>query len=308
MSRTYTTDGLINSVKRRCGVPINQATFTRAAILALADDSMLDLVIPMIRRHSNDHFVTYSDTTTTTATSYDIPTEAMNRGVYDVAILDGSSNPVSLIPIDQTRERHNAGALFGRRGYYVEGDQLVIYPDCTSGQTLRIYYERLPNRLCLSAAYTNPTETAECGIITGISSGTITCSAGVPSTISTSTPICAIDHTPGFTLQFSNVTPSGKTGTTVTTTSANAALCAVGNYIALEGDSPIVQLPVEAHPILAQAVAVKCLEAMGDEYITVAQDRLGQAISAYEDSFKSRTKTQPKRVFSRNRLADYLRS
>lgn len=305
--RVYTTDALIDSVKRRANIPINQATFTRAQVLAIADDEMLDTVIPLIREHSNAHFVTYEDQTTTTATAYDIPDEAMNRRVYNVAILDSAGLPRSLVHVDFDRQIDVASLLAGRKGYYVRGDTVNLYPDSTSGQTLRIYYERLPNRLCLSEAYTNPTEAAEAGLITGIASGVITCSGGVPSTITTSTPVCVVKHLPGFGLAFSNVTPSGKTSTTVTTTTANGALCSVGDYIMLDGDSAIVQLPIEAVPVLAQAVAVKLLESMGDEYVQIAQQKLDEAKRNYSNSQAHSVEKSPLRAITKNRLSDWAR-
>jgi hypothetical protein len=307
MARDFTTNALIESIKRRGNIPINQATFTGGRILAMADEEILSTVLPMVRQHRNDHFVTYTDTTMTSATEYTIPANAMNRGLFNVAILDSAGKPYSLIPVDFDLEIDMGAYLAGRRGYYVRGDKIHIYPDSPSGSTLRLYYERLPNRLCLSHAITVTSESAEAGRITGISGGVITCSGGVPSSITTSTPICAVDETPGFALLFEAVTPSAVTSTTVTTTSANAALCAVGDWIALDGDSPIVQLPIEAHPVLAQAVYVKCLEAMGDEYVQVAQQKLEKQVLEYNDSFPHRTEKGPRTILSRNRLADWCR-
>ena len=307
--RDYTTTGLIESIKRRAQIPINQSTFTAAKVLAYADDEMTDTVIPMVRKHRNDHFVTYEDVTTTAATAYDIPEEAMNRGLFNVGMLDGQGNPYALIPINFDREldidtywgsviARSGGSA--RRGYYVRGDQVHLYPDSVADETLRLYYERLQGKLI---------ETSAAGLVTGVDSGTgvVTCSGGVPSSISTSTPIDCINARPGFGLRFSAVTPSAKAATTVTIAAASAALVVVGDYIALEGESPIVQLPVEAHAKLAQAVAVKLKEALGHPGAVLAQEKLDRAEQNYGESFQTRVEQAPKRVFARNRLSDFVR-
>lgn len=303
--RDFTTTGLLESIKRRANVPINQSTFTATRILAFADDEMVDTVIPMIREQRNDHFVTSSDTTTTSAVEYAIHAQAMNRGLYNVAILDTEGNPCALTRVDFDREiapgEWSWHARFrGGLAYYVRGDSLFLYPESQSGETLRQYFERIPNKLI---------ETTAAGLVTSVNTGTgvITCSGGVPSSISTSTPICAVKQSPGFALRFEAQTPSAKTGTTVTVTPAQMANVIAGDYIALDGESPIVQLPVEAHSVLAQAVAVKLLESMGDEYLSVAQQKLQGAIQAYRQSFPVRVEQAPKRVFARNRLADFVR-
>jgi hypothetical protein len=313
MAHDYTTNGLIESVKRRASIPLNQATFTAAKILAFGTDEMFDTVVPLIRRHRNDHFVTYEDVTTTAGDNeLDIPEEAMNRGLFNVAMLDGSGNPYSLIRVDFDREI-DVPWSHDRPGYYVRGDKLYLWYGTNgtvpAGETVRMYFERIPNRLCLSQAYTVTGETAEAGRITSINTGTgvITCSGGVPSSITTSTPICCVSHLPGFGLKFSAVTPSAVTSTTVTVSTANATLAAVSNWIALDGDSPIIQLPVETHSILAQAVTVKCLESIGDfEAMQLAQQKLDMSKREYGEGFTQRVDKGPKIILNRHRLADYM--
>lgn len=306
MSRDFTTSGLLESVKRRANLPINQSTYTAARVLAFADDELTDTVIPMVRAWRNDHFVTYTDVTTTSAVEYEIPDHAMNRGLYNVAILDDSGRPYSLVRVDFDREIEPGPWSWHNRfrdnglAYYTRGDSLFLYPESQSGETLRMYYERLPNKLV---------ETSSAGLVTGVDSGTgvVTCAAGVPSSITTSTPICAVKGTPGFTLRFENITPTNKAATTVTIATASAALVEVGDYITLDGDSPLLQIPVEAHAVLAQAVTVKLLEGMGDENLPTAREALERAKASYAASFPVRVEQAPKRIFSRNRLTDHMR-
>lgn len=307
MGRDYTTSGLLESIERRSGIPVNQSTFTPERVFAFADDEILDTVVPMIRAHRNDHFVTFSDVATTSAVEYEIPDEAMNRGLYNVALLGSDGTPYSLVRIDFDREiepdayswrkRYTRGGL----AYFLRGDALFLYPESEAGETLRIYYERLPNRLI-------PTTLAAKVVSVNTGNGQVTCvSASVPAAWDNGTKLCVVKGTPGFTLRVASTTASAATDTIVTLPTADVADIEADDWIAPLGDSPLIQLPVEAHSVLAQAVAVKLQEAMGDEILPAAREALTAAVARYTSSFPQRVEQAPKRVFSRNRLIDHLR-
>lgn len=317
MGRDFTTAGLITNTVIRAGIPVLDELYKASNLLLLGDACMVDTIIPMMRKWRKHHFRTSSDQTTTAATTYAIPAQAMDRGVLNVTIVPSVGREYSLDPIDLDREidpftpGYSLNASSDRpQQYYVHGDRITLYPSSRAGDVLRTHYERLPNRLARSAAYTynSGSEAAEGGLITSIDTGTgvITCSGGVPSTISTSTPICAVSSTPGFALLFSAVTPSAKSATTVTVSTANAALVSVGDWIALEGDSPIVQLPVEPGQILAQLVAAEALRSLGHrERAKDLEEKAGASIKNYIDSFPQRVAEQMESVDTSETLADW---
>lgn len=311
--RDYTTNGLLDSIKRRACIPVNQSTYTVGDILAFADDEMHATVIPMILANKTDHFITYSDVTTTTSTVYDIPTMAIGRGLYNVAQLDSQGHPFSLLPIELHRqidmdEFHNQwrNGYRRRRGYYVEGDKLNLYPDSESGKTLRLYYERMPNRLCRSQAYTDPTEAAEAAQVTAVDTGTnVITFAAVPASFVVGADICCVKGDPGFSLKVESDEISAADATTITI--GDASDVAVGDWIALEGDSPIPQIPVQAHPVLAQAATVKLLEAMGDEAIQIARQDWLKVSEAYLQTFVLRVAQAPERISTHNGISRWMR-
>lgn len=318
MARIFTTAEIVQGVIVNAGIPLAQGLFPASEILRLGDRAILDHVVPMIRKPRKGHFLTSYDQTTTTATSYGIHPQAMGRGLKNVTMVNtgGTERPLTAIDFDREIEAQYphgqasipAGAAWG---YYVEGDRVILWPSSIAGETLRQRYERLPNRLCRSQAYTysSGTEAAEAGQITSIdtSTGVITCSGGVPSTITTSTPICAVSSTPGFALLFSAVTPSAKSATTVTVSAANSLLVAVGDWIALEGDSPIVQLPIEAHGVLEDAIVWKIHKSLTDnEALLSATEALKNSTENFLASFVQRVEEAPKMIDSAESISDWI--
>lgn len=309
MARDYTTLGLIENIKRRANFHTTPS-FGPDRILAYADDELQTVIVPLVRAHRNNHFVDFKDVTTTTSLQYDIPPEAINRGLYNVAMLTSNGDPYALIPIDFDREidfhdKWNAiqvshGSGNHRLGYYVRGDKLHLYngsQSMTAGKTLRLYFERLPNQIV---------ETSECALVASVDQGTgiVTTSGGVPTSFTTSTPLCCVSGKPGFGLKFENTLPTESASPTLTF--ADVSEIEPGDWIALDGDSPIPQIPVELHPLLAQAACVKVLESMGDDYLPIAQQKWSEAVMAYKDSYTLRVEQAPKRIYSRNKLSDWM--
>lgn len=307
MARDYTTTGLIESIQNRGQFALNDSTFTAARVLALADEEMRTTIVPLVRENRNDHFVTSEDVTTTAATAYDIPEEALNRGLFNVAMLDSQGNPYGLTVIDFDRlidlpQVWSALRREWRRGYYVRGDQVHLYPSSIAGETLRLYYERLPNRLIATSG-------AAQVVSVNTVNGEITCVTGtVPDAWAVGTELCIVKGKPGFTLRVESSIAVTATTSVVDLPVADVANVVAGDWIAPVGDSPILQLPTETHPLLAQRMACKLLEAMGDEYLLVAKEDWKEELAAYKRSYPTRTEKGPRRVFGLGgRLADWTR-
>jgi len=322
MSRNYTSATLIESVQRRCALPINTSTWTPTTILAAATEVMLEHVVPLVRTQRANHFRTFHDQAVVEATlRYAIPTEAMNRGLRNVAALDAEGNPVKIQAVDLDAEidigawwrDHVLANPDTRAGYYIEGDELVLHPRSFAG-TMRLYYDRLPNRLCRSETTTlqGTSYLAEAVQVVSVDTvtGAITCTAtAVPAAITTSTPICVVQGTPGFRLKIASATPSAKTSTIVTLGNDIAAVAAAGivagDWVCLAGDSPVIQLPVELHGMVAEYVAHMVLRVAGDARMAASEKVLGMMAENYRKSFRGlRVDDDPREVASDNKLSD----
>lgn len=90
----------------------------------------------------------------------------------------------------------------------------------------------------------------------------------VPSTFSSGVTLDVVNHNPGFRILVLDAATTGTvSGTTITFSVALPASVVAGNYVCLAGESPVPQLMPEAHPLLAQRIVVKSLEALGDKKV-----------------------------------------
>ena len=75
----------------------------------------------------------------------------------------------------------------------------------------------------------------------------------------------------------------------------------IGDYVALAGETIVPQLPTELHPVLAQRVAIQCLEALGDQQgYQVAQRRLEQMENALGTILDNRVEGAPEKINNRH--------
>lgn len=282
---SYTTTDLIASIKRRASVPTNQNLFSNDDFLSLANEEMNINLIPQLLSIKEEYFVADYDVTVTSGTSsYSIPTRAIGLKLRDVQLI--SNGNVSSLP--RLYEDDRASTSEQRTGFYLKGNNVVISPTpANSSDTLRLSHFRRPNELVT---------TAECAQISSIdiNNNQVTVST-LPSTISTSTVIDFIRGSNGFECLGIDYTVSGVSGTTVTFTSLPTSL-AVGDWIALAQETPIPQIPVELHSVLAQMVAVKCLEAMGDSKVEIAEQKLQLMKSAAFNLLSPRVDGENKKI------------
>lgn len=296
--RTYTTAALLENIKRRGAIPFGQNTYTEDRALAIADDELQTVVAPMILKLKADHFLTYSDQTTTTLVAYDIPPTAHNRNLHAVVYVqtDGSEVRLTKINFDVETSVNADNEFFPGGAYYIRGDKVILYPESTAGQTLRMYFYRLPNQLVATSA---AAEVLSVDYNTNI----VTCSS-VPAAWAAGDSICCVAGTPGFDLRFEAADIVAVSSPTVTV--ADASDVVEGDWLALEGDSPIPQIPIETHPILAQAALVKILEGLGDPKVTASEKKLAQIMEMYTGVGTPRVATSLPTLKSRNRLIDHM--
>jgi hypothetical protein len=241
MAVYYTSEALIDSVKRRINIPTNQNTFTDTDILNFADEELaLSLVPSIMSLHEN--YLLYEQITPLIANQneYLIPYRAVGNKLYDLQFKDQNHN---FLPMSQTTwsdEPNYNGAYTTNLiyAYYVRNNRVGLLPTfegLTSGQAaLRFMYFIRPSALVPSANVC---------VITNIDlvSGTINFS-NVPTNYSTSTKvdfyqfnsphsILNIDVLPTSVSSTTN-TMTFNVGNTVTTLSPGLAIDAFpGGYI-----------------------------------------------------------------------------
>ncbi len=251
-----TSDRLLEGLKRRISMPANQVLLENSDILAIADDIIKAHFVPMLVSIRQDYFVTSSETATVAdQADYSIPYRAIGRVLRDLKLTDGSdtTRDLALLPIE---EAHRYATSTTPHSFYFKGDKVVIVPTPPDADSsLQFWWELGPNKLV---------EVSDAALVTSVTADDVTVTA-IPDTITAGGVIDFVQGKSG------NATIAmDKTVTTATSliisfgTDEVPTSLASGDYIALAGYSPVIQLPDECYPLLESRVGKRCLQAIGD--------------------------------------------
>jgi hypothetical protein len=251
----YTSQNLIDTIKKKAFIPSTQETFTDADLLELATDEMRDYILPKIKQTREEYFVTYRDyAVSASVTSILAPDRAVGNAYRDIQNIEGSNSyKLARLDLEDNIYGSTTGAL---RGYYLEANKIMLRGNLTG--TIRVYYMTRPGRLVLPAS-----AAAVASITPGVSTTDIVVST-IPSTWSASETIDMVRATSGFSTLKTDIAAT-ISGTTLTVANADVPDdLAVGDWMCLADESPVPQVPPEWYSYLAQAVASQVLESLGD--------------------------------------------
>lgn len=267
MASTYTTDYLINDIKRRGGLPTTQDTFEDEDLLAVAYGEMTGTVIPAIFDRQEEFFVDHEDVVVSgdvEDNSFPIPAASLYADLRDASIFDPSGVEHFISRVDPKfgalnsgqQSGGNASSFFNSWAFFIRNNtvHIVNRASINSLYTVRLYYFRRPNYLV------PVTDGAEVRAVDTVNN--LIQLSRFPSDFVTGASVCGIKGTPGFDLRFA--------ARTITTTSspyiglADVSDLSVGDFICLEGQSIVPQIPADTHFMLAQATVAGVLEGQGD--------------------------------------------
>ena len=251
MAQDYTTTALIAQVKNLTHEPTSSKSFTNDDFLAHADFVLQGELVPLIRSVREDYLVKLKKYAS--ASTVYLPPRAIGMSISNVQLV--VNNNVNRIPIVSTYDIDTyIGSPTDTFVCYFTGNILNILPTPTVGE-IWLYYFMRPGSLVLPSA---------CAQITGIASNVLTCSS-VPSTMLVGVTTDIVSQIPGFETYQMDTAITAVTSNTITFADAVPSTVSIGDYVCIAGESPVPQLPVELHPLLAQMIAVKVCEANGYE-------------------------------------------
>lgn len=255
----FTTEDLINNIKRRCSVPTSQLTYTNEDFTLLANDALQTEVVPVMMSTREEHFVEFVDISMPSTKIIPLPINTIGSKVRSVCYLQ-SGSPQRIVNVPRLDldvvSGVNTAEFDTVTGFIVQGNNLVFYPNnsVSEGQTIRIYFYRRTLSLAAPNKY---------GKIVSIDSGTNTVVVDYfPSSWVAGVELNSVSSLPGF-------GTTNALATIVTASSPSLVLdtvegMVVGDFISDYGYSAIPQVPLEAHAWLAQLTAVMCLEGLSD--------------------------------------------
>lgn len=274
----FTTTNLLTSIQRQSFAPANQATFTSADQLSLADEVLKSTLLPALIGVREDFFTSSIDYTLIAGTGrYAIPERSVGLTIRAIHLIDSSTGNIVVelprLSIEKLAEYSQTSA--SPVGYYVENNDIVVFPTPLSsiGRTLRVFYPIRPGQ------FIDPSAAA---VIATINTGTNTITVtAIPSTWVTGNTFDLIAQRAGHSYSAIDLISTSISGTTIILPSLPSTL-AVGDYITLANYSPLVQLPPDFQPALAMFTAAEMLLAMnqpmGEKMLAKGQRSLDSAI------------------------------
>jgi hypothetical protein len=259
-----TSTQFIAAVEDLISMPVNQTRFDEDALMRFGDSVLRTHILPLILGVRESYLEAWENYTVTGDNSYAVPARATGRAVISVnywpAVDEGE---YKLIPI-KTHEAHEYTTAGGvPTHFYLSGDRIYVLPVPTdTTHEVRVLHDRKPSLL---------TDVANTAQITAIntSTGALTCSSVPTTVITASTPVDLIQGVAGNRPAAIDLTPTNVSSTIVTLTAADLPEgLAVGDYIALAGYSPVLQIPEELHDLTVLAVALKICPSIGDLELT----------------------------------------
>lgn len=248
------TAELLASIKVNGAIPENQDQFSDAVILELADEVMQQTLLPVIMATKEEYFVFEQRFPITAGQkSYRLPSRSIGGVLRDVMIECGTASRslMQMNPEDIETTRTGQPVAF-----YMQSSSLILYPTpaMTDNSVLNMKYFVRPAML---TAVTNASR------VSAINTATNTVTLQSMPSVFLSGSI--LDFTKGTAhyepLSIGHVITS-IVGSTVQLTALPTGL-EVGDWISLNGYSPVPSIPEDYHGVLALLTASKILQSLG---------------------------------------------
>lgn len=149
----YTSDKLIEAVKRKISFPISQNTFTEDDILAFANEEMFISQVPAVMQYHEEYFVYRVQVPLVTNISrYPLPDRSIGMKLRDLFWSDASGNYFEMTRIssdDKAFFQRNIGANQAIHKFYLENNDVLLTPSVVGDPTgkLNFFIFLRPNQL-----------------------------------------------------------------------------------------------------------------------------------------------------------------
>lgn len=300
MAKPLTSEDLIKSIKRRAFIPEDQRTYEEDDFLEMINEEINVFGIPQLLSTYEEYLVKFEDDELISDVfSYQIPYRAIGNKLREVSIIDGSDNTyeMSRINIDDLFDYKKGYTNNGGYVFYLEDNNIKFVNEVPVSQgKVRKYFYLQPNTLVSSK---------QVGKIINIdrTSGIITMS-NFPDEFSNLPLFDFVGHnSPNkiYDYDVSSVSVNKNTKSITFAVDSIPKNLIVGDYVCKKQETPVPQLPLELHPILAQRVAIACLEGLGDtEGAQVASNKLIKMEESIIPIINNRVEGAPQKINNRH--------
>lgn len=301
-SSSYTTAAITELVKNLEAIPTNQNTFTDQDFADLMNHSLQNDIVPILMKTNEEYFVTFDDITVDSNERYiTAPANAIGMRFRDIWWINGSNSYTSLPRI---APEVAAGGTFtfnsnygwnGAAGYYLQGNRAVFTSNFQNPGTLRVFYFRRPNILLPTIYGARITAINPLNNTVTVDTSVDGWAAGVE--------LDAIHEYQPFDFAYERAEIVSINGVDIEFSPDVIADLSVGDWLTQAGYSVFPQyIPIEAHGVLAQGTALKCLQSLNDtQAIEVAAAVFNQQKKDLLDLITPRVQGQAKKIGSTGR-------
>jgi hypothetical protein len=292
-TNVYTSDYSLAAVRRRGLIP-TAGKLTETDLLGFLNDATQDFIVPILMSVREGFLLATEDTALVSGqTDYAMPPRASAERLYRVLLVASNGDETALDRVETARKA-------SQQGFELVDNTIALLDPPSGYASLRIEYFRMPNRLVAL--------TSACKV-TAKTSTTVTVD-DIPATFTTSEPLDFISGVAGFRWRAIDKTPTAVDQVTNILTFASGDVpssLAVGDFIALAGETPIMQIPQTLHPLAHQAACCMALEALGDGKLGTAMKTLDATQKRLVPTLATRVPGAPRVIINRYAQGSYLR-
>lgn len=308
-SGALTTKKLLVSIKRRCMIPTSQDTFSDSDLIDFLNEEMQIGIVPKLLQ-MKEEFLVFDEYVRIlpSISNYSVPERAIGSKLREVSYSDNSNSDyaneyeMTQIGVD---ERYNLWSTntvetSNWKRFYMEGSDLVLFPSVSTNPVgyIRFFYHIRPGMLV------NDSEVA---VVSNIdrTTGTILLS-NAPTKFQSSTQYDFIkSKSPHNIISIDRTAVAYSTGAKTIQFDPNdiPSTLQIGDYIAAAGESCVPNIPTELHAMLAQRVAQRVLEAIGDSQgLTNATNKLAEMENNMAVMLNARVEGAPRKIVNKNKM------
>ncbi len=259
-----TTNKLIASIKRRTLSPASNITFSDDDLIEFLNEELNLGLIPAILQVRDEYLVYKEAVVIQPGNSvYPIPSRAIGNKLREISYSDNGTNEYNMTQIELDNKVSNnflsQGGFYCSQ-FYVQGSEIHLHPSdfSYSGQLFFYYYIR-PNFLVKDSSVATVKSV-------NLTTGEIVLN-NLPTTYNTHQTYDFVNSdSPNniMAIEVPILSINQLTKTIMVDPTLLPKNLAEGDYMPLAGESCIPNVPTELHSVLAQRVAMRVLEALGD--------------------------------------------
>lgn len=246
---TYTTTDLVENILLIGHVPLGNNTFTTPNLVNLANRELQTPIMKQILSTRGGYYLTFEDFEPVSDGIFSLPGDAIAGALANVELIQDTTI-IQVNLIEESEQFATNSPTSTSYGFFMRGNYIQILPTPPIGQC-RLWFYKRPSKLI---------PTSQAAQVTAINGAVISVSS-VPSNLIQGVTVDLLGDQPPFNiLGTREITLIAGTDITLDETVDDLAL---GDWMALEKQTPVPQIPVEFRPLLEQRVVSKVYELQG---------------------------------------------